>query len=303
MNGESFAANLESYKVFYYIAKYGSITAAAERMYLTQPTVTKAIHKLEERLGCTLFIRTKRGVRLTPEGQLLWRRVEPACNMLLAGERELRAVKTLTGGTLTIVSTEMSFSTYILPALSLFLESHPEVKVKCKNALNGRMVELLQEGEADLAVIHAPFDSSSVTVIREIDRNYECLVGSQRFRSLAARPRTVQELAEYPFISMPSGSSSREYIESYFRRGGVRFEPDIELTTVELAIQAVSGGFGIGTLPERLISDRIASGEMCRIDLTDPLPPRRVCLISGKNSALSLTARAFVDECLPEARA
>ncbi|MCD8374789.1 MAG: substrate-binding domain-containing protein, partial [Oscillospiraceae bacterium] len=173
-------------------------------------------------------------------------------------------------------------------------------KVKCKNALNGRMVELLQEGEADLAVIHAPFDSSSVTVIREIDRNYECLVGSQRFRSLAARPRTVQELAEYPFISMPSGSSSREYIESYFQRGGVRFEPDIELTTVELAIQAVSGGFGIGTLPERLIADRIASGELCRIDLTDPLPPRRVCLISGKNSDLSLTAQAFVNECLPE---
>ncbi|MCD8331574.1 MAG: LysR family transcriptional regulator [Oscillospiraceae bacterium] len=66
------STNFESYKIFYFVAQYGSITTAAQRLYVTQPTVTKAVHKLEEQLNCALFVRTRRGVRLTPEGELLW---------------------------------------------------------------------------------------------------------------------------------------------------------------------------------------------------------------------------------------
>ena len=60
MDKRSFAANLEYYKSFYYVARLGTVTAAADALCLTQPTVTSAIRKLEEQLGCPLFLRTKR---------------------------------------------------------------------------------------------------------------------------------------------------------------------------------------------------------------------------------------------------
>ena len=69
MMEQEFSTNFEYYKVFYYTAKYRNITLAAQKLFLTQPSVTKAIQRLEEQLDCQLFLRTKRGVTLTAEGQ------------------------------------------------------------------------------------------------------------------------------------------------------------------------------------------------------------------------------------------
>ncbi|MCD8375521.1 MAG: LysR family transcriptional regulator [Oscillospiraceae bacterium] len=298
MEHPGLSTSFESYKIFYFVAKHRSITAAAQRLYVTQPTVTKAVRKLEEQLDCALFVRTKRGVQLTPEGDLLWQRVEPACHLLFEAERELEAVRTLNGGTLTIVSAEMCFTVYILPALSRFMAEHPAVKVKCKNALNNRMIEMLHSGEADLAVLHTPFEGEDVRVLREIDATRESLVAGKRFAQAAQGAKTLEELARLPFVSMPEGTSSRRYLEDFFQTQGLPFEPDIELTTVELVAQAVTGGFGVGMLPEKLIQERAGAEELYPIPLIS-LPLRRACLIASKNAEISLTAQAFVSEWLP----
>ncbi|MCD7767662.1 MAG: LysR family transcriptional regulator [Oscillospiraceae bacterium] len=300
MENYSSSTNFEAYKIFYFVARYSSITAAAQRLCVTQPSVTKAVQKLEEQLRCVLFVRTKRGVQLTPEGKLLWQRVEPACNLLFDAERELEAIRTLNGGTLTIVSAEMCFTIYILPALSHFMAEHPAVKVKCKNALNGRIMEMLHTGEADLAVLHTPFDRTDVRVLRDIDVTNEHLVAGDRFAEIAKGKRKLKELINVPFVSMPVGTSSRQYLEDFFQSQGLAFEPDIELTTVELVAQAVRSGFGIGMLPEQLIAEKANLGELHRIELEHPLPIRHACLIASRNAEIGLTAQAFVEEWLPE---
>ena len=76
--------NFENYKTFYFVAKFGNITAAAEALYSEQPNVTRTIKNLEKELGCTLFTRSNKGVTLTPEGEKLYRRVAIAYEQITA---------------------------------------------------------------------------------------------------------------------------------------------------------------------------------------------------------------------------
>ena len=71
--------NFDYYKVFYYVSKYGSLTRAAHVLMTSQPAVTRTIHNLENELGCRLFIRSKTGVELTPEGRLFYEYIAAGC--------------------------------------------------------------------------------------------------------------------------------------------------------------------------------------------------------------------------------
>ncbi len=298
MLNDSFTANLEYYKVFYYVAKCGNITAAANELFLTQPSITKAIKNLEQQLGCTLFVRTKRGVLLTPEGKTLWRKIEPACRLIISAEKELEDIKSVNGGKLSIASTEMSFKTYVLPALESFLKDHPDIKIKFVNALNEQIIDMLKKGMVDLAILHEPFELDEEMDTIKIDTIEEYMVAGPRYAYLSEETRDISELKDFSFISMPEGSSTKNYLKDYFFRHNMNFEPDIELTTIELAVQAVESNFGIGILPEKVIREKIQTGKLFEVKLADKLPERRAYLITNRKLSPSITARAFIKEYL-----
>ncbi len=288
--------NLELYKVFYITAKSGNITSAAEKLYLTQPSVTKYIQKLEKQLGCELFVRSKRGVSLTAEGETLMSRIEPAWQLIASAERELKSMQSLESGTVAIASTEMSFKSYVLPAMKGFMKKHPGITVKFSNALNERMIAMLQEGIVDAAILHEPFKIHDFMDIQVIDEMNEYAVCGQQFKEISTKSLSPKELCEYPFISMPQGSSTTEYLNKYFSAHGIDFKPDIELTTVELTVQAVESGLGIGILPERIVLPKLKQGKILRLPLEQPLPKRKACLITNGRVPLSTAAKAFVNE-------
>lgn len=293
---KEFYTNLEYYKVFYYVAKLGSLTAAAEQLYLTQPNVTKTIQRLEEQLGCTLFARTRRGVSLTNEGRILWSRVEPACRLFLTAEQELEAMRLLEGGILRIASTEMGFRTYVLPALQRFTVDHPNVKIKFYSALTGRILEMLSAGAIDLAILHTPFENDGTMEMHPIDVCAECLAVGPRYAFLVEKVNQLEELQEYPFVSMPEGSATKTYLSGLFQKQGLSFEADIEVTTTELAVQAVENNFGIGILPWQIIRGKVQRGALYSISLSEELPVRDVFALTSRVNPVSVTVKAFLNE-------
>lgn len=302
MQQKEFLTNLEYYKVFYYAAKYGSLTAAAERLFLTQPNVTKTIHRLEEQLNCTLFVRTKQGVVLTSEGEILWSRVEPACRMLLDAEQELEAVRLLEGGILRIASTEFGFLTYVLPTVQRFTGDHPNVKIKFYSALTGRIVEMLRAGTIDIAILHTPFQNDGDMMMYPIDVCRECLAVGPQYKALAEKTRHLAQLQEYPFVSMPEGSATKTYLSDLFLRQNLSFEADFEVTTTELAIQAVKNNFGIGLLPCQAIGEYLARGEMYVLPLENELPEREVFALMSRSIPASSAARTYLNEYMLKTR-
>ena len=77
------------YRIFYYVAKYGNVTQAARVLLNNQPNLTRAVKTLESELGCPLFIRSNRGMKLTPEGERLLRHIRIAIENIEAGEAEI----------------------------------------------------------------------------------------------------------------------------------------------------------------------------------------------------------------------
>jgi len=295
-----FNTNMDYYKVFYYVVKYKNITLAAERLSLTQPSVTKTIHRLEEDLRCKLFTRSKRGVALTTEGAALWARVESACELIIAAERELEAIQTLDSGTMNIASVEMGFTVYVLPALRRFLKDHPNVKVRFITETPGQILEMLKSGLADIAVLITPVEQVDAFDYHAIDAFHETLIVGPAYKSLAARARTLKELSKYPFISMPEGSSGKAYMRECFERYGLAYEPAIEVVSIGLVIQTTAADFGIGTVPPRIAERELEDGTLFRLRLKDELPERQVLAITNRAIAANRATKVFLDEYLGE---
>lgn len=151
--------NLNYYKIFYEVAKSGNISKAADALYISQPAVSKSINKLEQSLSHTLFVRSKKGVTLTEEGQTLFQHLSSAFESIENAEKALKRIGQLGLGQLRIgVST--SLCKYILlPYLQDFIQENPHVKVSIECNPTYETIQLLQQGKIDIGLIcETPLD-------------------------------------------------------------------------------------------------------------------------------------------------
>lgn len=145
--------NLNHYKIFYEAAKTGNISKAAKLLYISQPAVSKSITKLEQSLGHTLFIRSKRGVRLTPEGETLFAHLQQAFDSIHTAESTLKHASALGMGQLRIgVSTSLCRH-ILLPYLRDFIDKNPHVKVSIECNPTFQTIQLLQQDKIDIGLI------------------------------------------------------------------------------------------------------------------------------------------------------
>ena len=121
------------YRVFYYVAKLKSFTAAAQALMNNQPNITRMMKKLEEELGCTLFIRQRHGITLTPEGEKLYAHISVAMEHILSGEEEIAREKSLQGGVVTIAASEIALHCVLLPALKKYRKAYPGIRIRISN--------------------------------------------------------------------------------------------------------------------------------------------------------------------------
>lgn len=126
--------NLNHYKIFFEVAKTGNISKAAENLYISQPAVSKSITKLEQSLSHALFIRSKKGVRLTDEGKTLYEHLEKAFDSIETAEKKLQQISELGIGQLRIGASTSLCKHILLPYLQDYIEQNPHVKISidCK---------------------------------------------------------------------------------------------------------------------------------------------------------------------------
>ena len=108
------------YKAFYNVAKYGSISKAAKSMLNNQPNLTRTIKILESQLGCPLFVRTHKGMKLTDEGKKLYEHIRIAAEHIEAAEKEITKNTNMESGTVFIAASEVALRCFLLPVLKIF---------------------------------------------------------------------------------------------------------------------------------------------------------------------------------------
>lgn len=145
--------NLNHYKIFYEVAKTGNISKAAETLYISQPAVSKSITKLEQSLGHTLFIRSKRGVKLTEEGTTLYTYLKQAFESIETAEKALQHASELGMGQLRIgVSTSLC-KHILLSYLQDFIRENPHVKITIECNPTFETIQLLKQDKIDIGLI------------------------------------------------------------------------------------------------------------------------------------------------------
>ena len=146
----------EYYKIFYYVAKYQNFTRAARVLGNNQPNITHTMNKLEDQLHCVLFIRSNRGVTLTPEGETLYARIASAAVQIQDAEAELSASATLEHGAISISATETALNICLSEQLRAFHAQYPGIRLRLSNHSTPQAIQAVKNGEVDFAVVTPP---------------------------------------------------------------------------------------------------------------------------------------------------
>ena len=209
------------YRIFYYVAQYKSFTRAAEVLGNNQPNITRCMNNLENELNCQLFVRSNRGVRLTPEGQKLYEHVAIAFEQLQMGEDELRNDRSLESGMVTIGASETTLQLRLLDTLEAFHNQYPHVRLKISNHSTPQAVSALENGLVDFAIVTTPLTSKKDLQIMPLSSFREILIGGHKYRELAKETQTLESIRDIPLISLVANTGSRELYEKYPSLGSI----------------------------------------------------------------------------------
>lgn len=287
--------NFEYYKVFYYVSKYGSLTRAANVLMTSQPAVTRTIHNLEGELGCRLFIRSKKGVELTPEGRVFYEYIAAACAQIFKGQDELASMVGLENGTICISATETALHCCLFQAVEQFTKLYPEVRFKLLNNSTAASIQALRAGKADLAVVSSDPGAAPPLKARTLRPYREILIGGSKFRHLAGKKLSLKDLDGCPWIGHTSGSITRAFFDGHFQKHGLAFHPDIELATTDMILPAVRHNLGIGFLPEEFAAADLRQGSVFELRVEEEPPQRGILLVYDTEYPQSVASKKFLE--------
>lgn len=281
----------DSYRAFYHAAKYGGFTQAANALGGNQSNITRTIKNLEGALGCKLFIRSNRGVRLTPEGEKLYAHVSLAFEHIRAGEEEIASSQSLRSGLVTLSASETALHCCLLPVLKAYRARYPGVRIHVSNHSSPQALEVLRNGLADFAVVTAPERLPKTLRWRKIKDIQEVPIAGAGFAFLRGKALTLRQLTDYPLVGLGPRTATFDFYDRLFSAHGLCFRPDIEAATTDQILPMVKSDLGIGFVPEIFAQDDILAGNVFVLSLETSIPKRPVCLMKQENRPLSVAAR------------
>lgn len=282
--------NYDYYRVFYYVARYRSFTQAANILLNNQPNVTRTIKNLERELGCALFVRSSRGVSLTPEGEKLYAHICIAVEHIQKGEKELLLDRGLQSGVVSIGASEVALRCLLLPALKHFRELYPGIRLRVSNHSTPQAITALKNGLVDFAVVTTPVDLSRQMTLRNLRTLRESAVCGPAFAHLAEREIGFAELAQHPIICLGPQTKTYALYYDWFLQHHLTLSPDIEAATADQILPMVKNNLGIGFVPEEFLKNEADGVSIRRLRLSEEIPERSICLIRNTEHPLSIAA-------------
>ena len=276
------------YRIFYYVAKYGNITQAAKILLNNQPNLTRAIKTLESELGCPLFIRNNRGMKLTPEGERLFAHIRIALENIEAGEAEIIESRNLEKGSVFVAASEVALHCVLLPVLKQYRTLYPGIRLKISNHSTPQAVDAIKNGIADIAVVTTPTLPSAMIEEVTVRKFHEVAVCSSAFSELLESKVSFAELLSYPMISLGTQTKSFELYSEFFAEEGLHYQPETEAATADQILPMVKADLGIGFIPREFLS---GVDGVYIIETEKPLPEREIRIVKRHEQTLSIAAK------------
>lgn len=282
-NGKPSGIQLVQVEGFLEVARRGSVSRAAEALFITQPTLTARLHGLERELGMPLFLRTPHGMRLTDAGRAWVPFAERALRALSDGREALAQVMNASAGHLMIAAAP-AVSTYVLPELlEQFVAAHPRVEVSVRTGHSEDVVELVLRDEVQLGLGRAirhpdlelrPFHTEDLVLVCSPDHPFTN-------RASVA----IAEVAAEKLIMFDRTSSYYEIAQGAFLSSGVSVRGVMELDSIEAAKKMVERGLGVALLPGTAVAREVANKTLRSVKMHDAPPMQNTIVAFRRRDA------------------
>lgn len=288
--------DFELYRIFYVVANNKNITKASEELNISQPAISKSIKNLEEQLGGTLFVRTKRGVILTEEGKEFYKYIKQAIEYINNAESKFTDLINLETGCIKIgVSTTLT-KQFLLPYLEKFHKLYPNIDIQILTYLTVDLIPMLRNGLIDLIVLNVKESGygNDIEIIkcREI---HDTFIVSDKFLELTKKELSMKDLHNYPLILQAKGSNTREFIDNIARSSNVILKPNIELASYNLVVEFTKIGLGIGYATKEYITDDLRKGNLFELNLKEKIPSRYVGIALSRNHIPNFSTKKLIE--------
>ena len=283
-------------RYFLTVAREGSITAAANSLHLTQPTLSRQLQDLEKELGQKLLVRGKYKVSLTPEGMMLRKRAEEIVDMVEKTEADFRAIKDIVGGDIYIGCGETDSMRHIAHVMKELQNQYPEIKFHIYSGNAEDVTEKLDRGLLDFGILIQPIDLSKYDNITLPDKDVWGVIAKKDSPIAKKQAVTLRDLTGVPLLA--SRQMSRKYSadSGFLDWFGEEFEKLNITATYNLVYNAaimVDAGMGYAVTLDKLVNTT-GNSNLC----FKPLSPKLesgLDIVWKKYQVFSPAAKLFLD--------
>ena len=288
--------DLDLYRVFYTVAKCGSLTKASEELYISQPAVSQAIKHLETQLGGKLFNRVSRGMELTETGgRQIFEIVERAIKLLDSAESKFKESKNIATGVLRISAADTVVTHFLMRYIKRYHELYPNVVITFKDCTTKETLERIKADKADIGLVNLPINDDEVLLTGQTGVIEDIFVASEKYSNLFDTIMDLRDLPDYPILMLDNTTSTTKEIIGFLDKHGITITPEFEVASVELIIEMAKNGMGIACVPRRYVLDELSRKELYEIKVSPNLPTRATGVVLNKDSSMhSFAVKEFI---------
>lgn len=288
---------LKQLRAFCFAARTGSISHAAEELYLSQPSVTLQIQALEREMEITLFERRGPQIKLTPEGKILYQLADPLVEGIDKLQESFSAhYGKLESGELNIAAGESTILYILGDPIKRFAQAHPGIRIKLHNVTGRDGMAMLRADEADFAVgsmLDAPND-----IVYRPSVSFDTVLITPQDHPLANRENIrLEEISPYGLILPPRHLSTWGTVKTIFNQHNVSYKVSLEAGGWEVIKKYVELGLGISIVSDVCLTP---DDKISRIPLGHYFPGRSYGIVMRRGKFLSPQARRFIEMMDPE---
>lgn len=285
---------LRHIKIFVAVCETGSATAAGEKLFIAQPSISLAISELEDYYGVKLFDRLSKRLYITEAGKHF---LEYASHIVKIFEEMETEIRNFDTQGIIRIGASITIGNYLLPKyVENFKRLHPNMEVQAIIANSDTIEENLMKNNIDLALIEGIIHSPYLKSIHFKEDELVLICGLSH--PLAVRDEIeLEDIKNEDLLLREKGSAGREICDGLFATNGIEINILWESTSTQAIVRAVISGLGLSILPYLLVKDSIERGEVKVIKIKDVSLKRSFSIIYHKNKFLTNSAKDFMDIC------
>jgi len=291
----NFDFDMNLYKVFYLVAKNKSFSKAADELFVTQPSVSYSIKRLEDRLNIKLFKRNYKGIKITPEGEKVLEYVEKSYNNISLGERSLKENRSLDSGKISIGVQAHIGKFLLFPYIENFHNKYPNIEINISSRNTKELIKLLENGDVDFVIDTSPIETEyNNLIIEPLMKLEHCFVSSRGY-TLKSKNVKIGDLNQCSLILPVNNSTARKELTKLLKYEGVELKPVITIETTEMLIDAVKRNMGVGYIMKNAIEQELKCKELEEIHIDIKLPKLLLNLVYIESN-LTNVPKVFIKE-------